>query len=331
MPVADGLRSAFSSDSSSGPSPGKDGDANTMPRKAEGGTHRRVTVGSEKATGTATVVNSSYASDDSADYVSMTNRFINEQRRDPDASSGDLWSRAVQNDRNPGGFVSDYAPQPTPAPSSSSSSSFPAFAAIQQDHTRVDPRYSGAMVVPRQQALVISNGDYAVQGTDLDLKWAHADGAAMEGYFKSEGYAVERHKDLKGADLSSSLKAYQKGFLAGDSVAVYYVGHGDQSGLIGSDGKTTPYGDLSGIVSGALGGGYHAQVITDCCNSGAMVYPTDVAVESAFGPLSRSFQKLTIDTEAATQDDLYMYDHDGQINGKIGDKDGRRSLYTSKF
>lgn len=293
---------------------GLDGDKNSTVDSAVGGTRRDVTVKSDKLTGTAMMVNPVGYSDEAVDGYSMTQQYLNEYNNSPYSEDEQLWTRAVRNDRNPGGFISTYKGaegEDDVTPSLTSGyEPYTSIPEMSRSSTYVDPMYSGQVYLPSSQALVISNQDYS--GTTGDLNFAHADGSAMAAHFKSQGYTVDHQKDLKGAEITAAVQNLRKGpHFAGDSVAVHYAGHGAKRGLLGVDWGAASQSVFTGLASDALSGGYHAKVILDACHSGGMVSKMDTEMET-LGDLDRDIEQMTVDPSKLSKRGGKLYDGSGK-------------------
>jgi len=150
-----------------------------------------------------------------------------------------------------------------------------------------------------QHAVVVSNADYL--DPNLILHTPHADGDAMSSRVAGRGFdPVEQHQDKTAQQMKSAYEApLADGDLQrGDSLFLYYAGHGVQQGLLGVNFDAEQYlqdqgepgsrgltvrpsqrlsaddilrnQELVGVADRAAAAGVNTTVVLDSCHSGAV-------------------------------------------------------------
>ncbi len=124
----------------------------------------------------------------------------------------------------------------------------------------------------KRYALVVGASNYRIAP---DLPGAASDARNMTESLAQRGYAVWTLTEPSVAALEAELKAMIARVKKGDSVIVYYAGHGTDEfhkaghGLLcSSDERVFLYTRLAAYVGGFRSGGVHCELVIDACHSG---------------------------------------------------------------
>ncbi|MEL6341711.1 MAG: caspase family protein [Myxococcota bacterium] len=299
----------------------------TKPRYQSGGTENNINLKQGTGDGSGLVVNAMDSGEFALDEISMTSRYLNELRQSPNLSEEELWRRAIKNDANKSGQLTTVQEAPEPAPL--------------YDESMI-PKTDGNSIYAidpllytppsTRRAIVIGNHKYTDPDID-DLPGAERDAGAMASRYSALGYDVEHLKDQSSTGMLKAVFKAGDGLKEGDSLVFYYAGHGIDTGLLGTNAtlknmKVLGHGITNSLVTDAVAGGYHASVIADACESGAM---TDrLKDEYKEETQSSSSSSLMIDFDNVNKKDYVKFDNKGKKASTYSDS-VIENLYDKRF
>ncbi len=247
-------------------------------------------------TGSAFIAPGADASGNVHDALSASVQYRAEKLRDPDATEAELWERATRHDLNPGGgtyTLSAGATKPAPAATQGPYGGKP-IAQMLPDNTTVANKPNTSSFF-KKRALVVANSVYPDNSNWGSLSGAAKDAKQMAAQLNNEGYDVTEKANLTAKELKASFDTAASGLGPNDELTLYYAGHGISTGLVGTNsvlayGKPIanlkgiyPHADLAKHATKAVSGGYHTRIITDACESQALIDAVAKAATDAKG------------------------------------------------